>query len=66
MLIADFGVNQPTPKASLRSDPVLRSWLKENIDKARTNSSTRIFITGYSDCVGPEKDNGALRRGRAD
>ena len=45
---------------------MLRGWLKENVDKARTNSSTRIFITGYSDCVGPEKNNFALRRGRAD
>jgi outer membrane protein OmpA-like peptidoglycan-associated protein len=66
LLIADFGVNQPNPKASLRNDPVLRSWLKENIEKARTNSSTKIFITGYSDCVGQEKDNGDLRQGRAE
>ena len=38
---------------------MLRGWLKENVDKARTNSSTRILITGYSDCVGPENNNGA-------
>jgi hypothetical protein len=44
---------------------VLRGWLNEVIGKARTNASTRIYITGYSDCAGREKDNTALRGARA-
>lgn len=65
LLVMDFGVDQPAPKASLRRDAALRSWLKEIIQVARANPSTTISITGYSDCVGREKDNRALRLGRA-
>ena len=65
LLITDFGVDLPTPKASLRRDAVLRGWLNEVIGKARTNASTKIYITGYSDCAGREKDNAALRGARA-
>jgi outer membrane protein OmpA-like peptidoglycan-associated protein len=65
LLVTDFGVDHPIPKASLRRDAALRSWLKEIIQVARANPSTTISITGYSDCVGREKDNDALRLGRA-
>lgn len=65
LVIADFGVDWRTPKSSVNRDPTLRKWLNDNIQVARTNPSLRITISGYSDCVGRERDNSFLRNGRA-
>ena len=65
LLIADFGVDWSTPKATLRRDAALRSWLNTILQVVRKNPSTVIRITGYSDCVGGEKNNTLLRSGRA-
>jgi hypothetical protein len=60
-LIADCAVNWRTPRPSVKNSPLL----KEFIGAVRTNPNTTIRITGYSDCVGQEKDNSELRLGRA-
>ena len=65
LLIADFGVDWRTPKSSVNRDPTLRNWLNTIIQVVRANPTTRITITGYSDCVGRERDNSFLRNGRA-
>jgi outer membrane protein OmpA-like peptidoglycan-associated protein len=65
LLIADFGVDWRTPRAALRANPELRAWLNELIQVVAANPSTRIRISGYSDCVGRENNNSFLRRGRA-
>jgi outer membrane protein OmpA-like peptidoglycan-associated protein len=65
LLIADFGVDWRTPKSTLRSDATLRAWVATMVDVIRANPSTRIRISGYSDCVGRERNNAFLRRGRA-
>ena len=64
-LIADFAVDWRTPKSSLRRDSALRAWLATMVDVVRANPTTRIRISGYSDCVGRENNNNFLRRGRA-
>ena len=64
-LIADFAVGWRTPKSSLRRDAALRAWLATMVDVVRANPTTRIRISGYSDCVGRENNNNFLRRGRA-
>ncbi len=65
LLIADFGVDWRTPKATVKNEPLLRDWLKTTIAVVRANPSTRIRIIGLSDCVGRERNNSLLRRGRA-
>jgi outer membrane protein OmpA-like peptidoglycan-associated protein len=65
LLIADFGVDWRTPRATLRTHPELRAWLNELIQVVAANPSTQIRITGYSDCVGRENNNSFLRRDRA-
>src|SRR5436190_16121242 len=65
LLIADFGVDTRTPNAALKSDPNLRTWLNTMLQIAHGNPSTRIRISGFSDCVGNERNNAFLRRGRA-
>jgi outer membrane protein OmpA-like peptidoglycan-associated protein len=65
LVIADFGVDWRMPKAALARDPTLRKWLNTMIQVVRVNPRTKIWITGYSDCVGKEKNNDFLRRGRA-
>ena len=56
-LIADFAVDWRTPKSSLRRDAALRAWLATMVDVVRANPTTRIRISGYSDCVGRENNN---------
>lgn len=64
-LIADFGVDWRTPKPNLKQDARLRSWLATLVQVVRANPTTKIWIKGYSDCVGAERNNQFLRRGRA-
>ncbi len=61
LLIADFGVDWRHVKSSTRSDPLLASWLA----RFETDSSYRLEIVGYTDCVGAERWNTDLRQGRA-
>jgi outer membrane protein OmpA-like peptidoglycan-associated protein len=65
LLLADFGVDWRTPKSSVSRDATLRNRVNEIIQVVRANPTTRITISGYSDCVGRERDNSVLRRGRA-
>lgn len=65
LLIADFGVNWRTPREALKRDTVLKDWLKTIADVIRANPSTTIRILGFSDCIGTERNNRTLRRGRA-
>ena len=64
-LVADFGVNWRTPRDALARDPLLANRLRAWLDRARTDPTTRLRILGFSDCVGPERDNLYLRKGRA-
>ena len=65
LLIRDFGVDWRHVRDRLKSDPALRQWLTEIVAVARANPTTKIQISGYSDCVGSENNNTFLRRGRA-
>ena len=65
LLIADFGVDWRSPKASVKKNPLLQKWLNTISAVASANPSTSIRITGFSDCVGKENNNTFLRRGRA-
>lgn len=65
LLIADFLVNWRTPRESLKRDGLLQGWLRTMGEVIRANPSTKIRILGFSDCVGNEKNNNLLRRGRA-
>ena len=62
LLIADFGVDWRGVKDSTRKEKLLQDWLR----KFETDTSYRLRILGYSDCVGPERNNEFLRRGRAE
>jgi outer membrane protein OmpA-like peptidoglycan-associated protein len=65
LLIADFGVDWRTPKSSVKDNSILKKWLTTIMEVIRANPTTKIRILGFSDCVGKEKGNGLLRRGRA-
>ena len=65
MLIADFGVDWRQTKPSLERDPTLKAWLASVIAAMRKDPGLGIAIWGFSDCVGNEKNNTFLRRGRA-
>jgi hypothetical protein len=63
LLIADFGVGWSGIKAATKKEKLLQDWMGE----AKTNLYSIILrIYGYSDCVGAEKNNVALRRARAE
>jgi hypothetical protein len=63
LLIADFGVGWSGIKAATRKEKLLQDWMAE----ARANLYSIILrIYGYSDCVGDEKHNVALRYARAE
>jgi len=62
LLIADFGVDWRTRRASLRREAALKNWINTMIQIVRANPKTEIRISGYSDCVGTEKNNAFLRR----
>lgn len=65
LLIADFGVDWRTPRPTLKRDPVLQAWIATIVDVIRANPGTTIRVLGFSDCVGTERNNQLLRRGRA-
>jgi len=51
VVIADFGVNSRSIKASTKQEPLLRQWL----NTFQSDPSYRLRILGYSDCVSMEK-----------
>ncbi len=62
LLIADFGVGQSGIKESTKKEKLLHDWLRA----ARSDlHSIFLHIYGYSDCVGTDEKNVALRRERA-
>lgn len=66
LLIADFGIDERTPRESLKRDGVLQGWLRKMGEVIRANPATEIRILGFSDCVGDAKyNNNFLRQGRA-
>jgi outer membrane protein OmpA-like peptidoglycan-associated protein len=65
LLLADFGVNWRTPRASFKSDATLREWLATTAQVIQANPTTTLRILGFSDCVGNERNNRHLRHGRA-
>jgi outer membrane protein OmpA-like peptidoglycan-associated protein len=62
LLIADFGVGWQSVKPATQAEPLLRSWLST----FESDSSYRLTIIGYSDCVGSDSVNTGLRQGRAE
>lgn len=65
LVIADFGVNWGTPKASVRTEPALRDWLRTTLRVVEANPSTTLQIRGYTDCRGGADASAVLRRRRA-
>ena len=65
LLIRDFGVDWRHLKPAVASEPALRNWLQQIVQVIQANPTTTIRILGFSDCVGPERGNRELRRGRA-
>ena len=61
LLIADFAVGDARVKASTRQEGLLHDWL----GRFECDSSYRLGIAGYSDCLGSEEANRALRSARA-
>lgn len=61
LIIRDFGVNW----RHLKKSTLAESLLKDSIALFESNKSLSFRIVGYSDCVGPERNNLFLRRGRA-
>jgi hypothetical protein len=60
-IIRDFGVDWRHVKQSTRNEQFFRDWL----NRFETDKSLFFRIVGYSDCVGVERNNFLLRRGRA-
>jgi len=65
LVIRDFGVDWRHLKPSVAAEPALKDWLTTILQIVRSNPTTKIRILGFSDCVGSERDNMVLRRGRA-
>ena len=65
LVIRDFGVDWRHVKPQVANEPGLRNWLQQIVPVIQSNTSTTIRILGFSDCVGPERGNRELRRGRA-
>ncbi len=61
LVIRDFGVDWRHVKLATRSEPFFKNMLSQ----FETNTSLLFRIVGYSDCVGFEKNNLPLRKGRA-
>jgi hypothetical protein len=61
LVIRDFGVDWRHVKLAARSEQLLKDWLA----RFETDKSLLFRIVGYSDCVGAERNNFLLRRGRA-
>jgi hypothetical protein len=65
LLLADYGVDWRTPPDSMKRERALKDWLDETVKVIAANPTTKIRILGFSDCVGKERHNQDLRRGRA-
>jgi hypothetical protein len=61
LVIRDFGVNWRHVKAAPKSEPLFKAWLAA----FEANKDLFFRIVGYSDCLGWERNNLPLRRGRA-
>jgi hypothetical protein len=61
LIIRDFGVDWRHLKDSTKNEQLLKDWLT----RFETDNSLLLRIVGYSDCVGVERNNSFLRRGRA-
>jgi len=61
LIIRDFGVDWRHVKLATRSEQFLKDWLT----RFETDTSLFFRIVGYSDCVGVERNNLHLRKGRA-
>ena len=61
LMVADFAIGQKEIKASTRKERLLKEW----IEKFEAATPDEILIIGFSDCVGEENNNEALRRSRA-
>lgn len=63
LAIADFGVGWSGIKELTKKEKLLQDWMME----IKMNLySTVLRIYGFSDCIGAEKNNTALRRSRAE
>src|SRR6185436_2770908 len=61
LIIRDFGVNW----RHLKKSTLAEQLLKDSLALFESDKSLTFRILGYSDCVGPERNNIFLRRGRA-
>jgi hypothetical protein len=61
LIIRDFGVDWRHVKLATRNEQLFKYWL----NRVETDKSLACRIVGYSDCVGVERNNLFLRRGRA-
>src|SRR5215510_14922908 len=61
LIIRDFGVDWRHVKQSTMNEQFFKDWL----NRFETDKSLFFRIVGYSDCVGVERNNFLLRRGRA-
>jgi hypothetical protein len=61
LIIRDFGVNWRHVKLAARNEQLLKDWL----NRFETDKSLVFRIVGYNDCIGAERHNFLLRRGRA-
>jgi hypothetical protein len=61
LIIRDFGVDWRHVKLAARNEQLFKNWL----NTFETDKSLLFRIVGYSDCVGVERNNFLLRRGRA-
>ena len=61
LIIRDFGVNWRHLKRSTLNEQLL----KDSLALFESDKSLTFRILGYSDCVGPERNNLFLRKGRA-
>lgn len=64
-LIADFAVASHSIKNVVKADAAIKVWLLYLLSSVSTANSVSLKITGYSDCVGEEKNNEPLRLERA-
>jgi hypothetical protein len=61
LVIRDFAVNWRQVKLAARNEQLF----KDSLHRFETDKSLTFRIVGYSDCVGVERNNFLLRRGRA-
>lgn len=61
LIIRDFGIDWRHVKPAARNEQLF----KNSLNRFETDKSLTFRIVGYSDCVGVERNNFLLRRGRA-